>query len=110
MNAPQGKQQVTHARIYAPDSAALADIVSRHSVDYGCRPKAMQDESEDWYTPAVLSPQDVQRLRDEQIRVEIHSVPVRDETSARTTISQEDRFDGGQVAPQGAGSRGEDQI
>ena len=99
--------RVISARLYADDRDALFALVAEHSLDFGCRPSAHRDEQERLYTPAYLSPRELQELTDEGIRVEVQSETLRDETTAAATIGQGDRFEGGARPPQGAGSREE---
>ncbi|MCX5042137.1 M14 family zinc carboxypeptidase [Aldersonia sp. NBC_00410] len=93
------------ARITAPDRETAFDIVRRYPLDYGCRPVALPTDR-GFEVPALLSPTDLDTLRDAGIEVDIR-FDVRDRDNA--PIGTGDRFEGGQRAPQGVGTRREGQ-
>ena len=99
--------RVISARLYADSPDALFALVAEHSLDFGCRPSAHRDEDERLYTPAFLSPRELQELTDEGVRVEVQADRLMDQTTAAATIGQGDRFEDGARPPQGAGSREE---
>ena len=99
--------RIIQARLYADDRDALFSLIASHSLDFGCRPIAQRDESEQLYTPALLSSRELQELRDEGVRVSVQVETLMDQTTAAATIGEGDRFEGGQRPPQGAGSRDE---
>jgi murein tripeptide amidase MpaA len=91
--------------IYAENIESLREIVRTHSLDFGCHPHAKRDEMGKYFISAIVNPEELEQLRDENLDVEILFDQVTDDRSARTTVAQGDRFEGGRIPPQGLGSR-----
>src|SRR5438445_4925477 len=97
-------RQLTVA-IHAQDLKSLREIVRTHRLDYGCRPHALLDAKSAYYTTAVVSADEREHLR--RIGLDVRDLfdQTSDDRSANATVGKGDRFKGGEVPPQGAGSR-----
>ena len=93
--------------IHAPDIEELRELVRTHPYDFGCRARALRTPEGDYITPAILTHEQFDQLYKEGRRIDILFDGIPDDRSARATIGQGDRFEGGRRAPQGLGSRRE---
>lgn len=93
--------------IYAEGLDALREIVRNNPLDYGCRPHAISDPTGSYYTTALVSQAELERLRAKDLDVRELFDQTSPERTAAATVGTGDRFQGGQVPPQGVGSRPE---
>lgn len=91
--------------IHAPNLPALRDIVRRYPLDFGCRAHAMTHPTGKVSTTALVSKAELDRLRKDDLDVELLFDQIGDDRTAKATIARGDRFEGGRLPPQGAGSR-----
>jgi len=97
--------------IRARDVAGLSEVVQAHPVDYGCRPRAVPHPAGGYAVHALLTPEQLEAMRQEGLTVEVLFDTIGPDRTASATIGVGDRFDGGNRAPRGLGSRdrGDDQ-
>ncbi len=91
--------------IYAADLKSLSEIVRNHPLDYGCRPHAIFDDTGQYYTTALVSESELDRLRKNDLDVRYLFDQISEDRISQATIGMGDRFKGGRIPPQGIGSR-----
>jgi murein tripeptide amidase MpaA len=93
--------------IHAGDIEELRELVRTRPYDFGCRPIAISTAEGDYIVPALLTRHQYDKLKQDDLRVDIIFEGVPDDRAAKATIGEGDRFHGGQLAPRGLGSRRE---
>jgi hypothetical protein len=91
--------------IHADDVRTLREIVRTHPLDYGCRPLLVTDPAGTYYTTALVSRPELDRLHAMNLDVRVLFDQRSDDRAGKVTIGKGDRFKGGRVPPQGVGSR-----
>jgi hypothetical protein len=93
--------------IHAADLKSLREIVRTYPLDFGCRPHFLSDPAGRYYTTALVSKAELDQLRRKDVDVRELFDQISGDRTAKATIGQGDRFEGGRIPPQGTGTRPE---
>src|SRR5215213_3617201 len=91
--------------VYASNLKSLREIVRTYPLDYGCRPHAVSDPTGRYYTIALVSEAEMDRLRGKDLDVRYLFDQVSGDRTAEATIGKGDRFNEGRIPPQGVGTQ-----
>jgi murein tripeptide amidase MpaA len=106
-NAGRGNRAVRNltVAIHAPNLQSLREIVRTYPLDYGCRPHAIVDATGAYSTTALVSKSERELLRGRGLEIRDLFDQTSPDRVSKAMIGKGDRFKGGEIPPQGAGSR-----
>lgn len=107
-----------NVHLYASTAKELRDLISTYNFDYGCRPSIVPTAPGQYMLAAILTQAQYTTLLPKVTKIDvfnncIHANPtnfgkcIPDNRKGATTVGKGDRFKGGQLFPQGLGSRKE---